>query len=168
MADFAPAYKKTMDIEKFILTNTPGDAGGQTYSGISRRANPQWEGWKNIDRGQPVPESMVSTFYKAVYWDAVNGDLIMSPVIADSLFDFSVNAGVPTAKYLAQQAVKTKSDGVFGPLTMAALNSIDAEIFSLRFSLLKVKRYRDIVESNPSQLKFLKGWINRVLSGINI
>jgi lysozyme family protein len=168
MADFVSAYKKTMDIEKFILTNTPGDAGGQTYAGISRRANPQWEGWKFIDRECPVPEGMVSTFYKSVYWDAVNGDLIISPVIADSLFDFSVNAGVPTAKHLAQQAVKAKTDGIFGPLTMAALNSVDAEVFSLRFSLLKIKRYRDIVESDHTQLKFLEGWISRTLTQSNI
>ena len=99
MTDFTAAYKKTLGAEGwFKLTNIPGDAGGQTYAGISRRANPSWEGWKNIDRGQSVPESMVSTFYKATYWDAVFGDDIADQHSAESLYDFAVNGGGSTAR----------------------------------------------------------------------
>lgn len=73
---------------------------------------------------------------------------------------------VITAIKLAQSAVQVTPDGVFGPVTLAAINSIDSDKFILNFALLKVARYRDIVLKNPDDSKFLLGWINRSLNGI--
>ena len=164
MTDFTAAYKKTLGAEGwFKLTNIPGDAGGQTYAGISRRANPSWEGWKNIDRGQSVPESMVSTFYKATYWDAVFGDDIADQHSAESLYDFAVNGGGSTARVLAQKSAGVNDDGIFGPVTIAAINSMDPKLFTARFALYKIDKYRKIVQRSPEQVKFLLGWINRTI-----
>ncbi len=48
MAKFIDAYKKVLNNEG-IYSNDPDDAGGETYKGISRKANPNWDGWISID-----------------------------------------------------------------------------------------------------------------------
>lgn len=48
MADFKTAYKKIEAAEGGYCFD-PDDAGGETYKGISRRANPNWNGWISID-----------------------------------------------------------------------------------------------------------------------
>ena len=48
MADFHKALKRTAKYEGGYV-NDPADAGGETYKGISRRANPKWDGWQLID-----------------------------------------------------------------------------------------------------------------------
>ena len=165
MAEYLPAYQKTIvGIEKLKLTNTPGDLGGQTYAGISRKNNPEWEGWDLIDRGLTPPEKLVQVFYKSFFWDMLQCDKIIDQDTAENLFDFAVNGGVPTAKHLAQHAAKVTPDGVFGPQTLGAINSMDQELFQLRFDIYKIDRYRDIVTANPVQVKFLLGWINRTLN----
>ena len=47
MADFRLAYKKIEAAEGGYV-NDPDDKGGETYKGISRKANPDWNGWINI------------------------------------------------------------------------------------------------------------------------
>ena len=50
MAVFEIAFKRT---EKFeganVWSRIDGDSGKETWSGISRAANPRWEGWKLLD-----------------------------------------------------------------------------------------------------------------------
>ncbi|MEG1860854.1 MAG: glycosyl hydrolase 108 family protein [Bacteroidaceae bacterium] len=51
MAIFKIAFKRTEAFEgENIWTNIDGDSGAETWSGISRRYNPKWEGWKILDR----------------------------------------------------------------------------------------------------------------------
>ena len=49
MADFRLAYKKIEAAEGGYV-NDPDDKGGETYKGISRKANPDWDGWISIDQ----------------------------------------------------------------------------------------------------------------------
>ena len=165
MADFLPAYQKTIVAEGGLkLTNISGDAGGQTYAGISRHANPQWEGWELVDKGITPPERLVQVFYKSFYWDCIMGDKLDNQDTAENLFDFAVNGGVDTAKHLAQHAAKVTPDRIFGSKTIIAINSMDQELFQLRFDIYKIDRYRDIVTAKPVNAKFLLGWINRTLN----
>ncbi|MFV0511571.1 MAG: glycosyl hydrolase 108 family protein, partial [Shewanella algae] len=49
---FPEAYAKTMGVEGLgVRTNTPGDYGGDTFSGISRTYWPEWPGWEYLDQG---------------------------------------------------------------------------------------------------------------------
>ena len=166
MADFAPAYEAMIRNEGgYVLHDVPGDRGGQTYAGIARNMNPRWPGWALIDRGQDVPAQLVREFYKASYWDPIQGDRITSQVIAQTIFDFHVNAGA-VARKLAQLVVGTTPDGAIGNKTLAALNAYDEDRFVMAYALAKIARYRDIVSRDRSQLKFLLGWINRTLQGV--
>ena len=44
MANFEEAYYKTMGHEGGY-TDDPSDVGGETYKGIARTYNPDWDGW---------------------------------------------------------------------------------------------------------------------------
>lgn len=165
MADFAQAFEKMMRNEGgYILHQVPGDTGGMTYAGIARNKNPQWSGWAAIDSGQMPDASVVRAFYKPLYWDAVRGDELPQNV-AESIFDFGVNAGTSVAKKLAQIVVNQAPDGVFGDKTMAALSAA-GDNFGAMYALAKIKRYLEICNRDPVQTKFLRGWLNRTFKGL--
>lgn len=167
MADFERAYEKTLAKEGgYVLHTVANDRGGQTYAGISRRAHPHWPGWIIIDRGQEPDADLVRHFYKLNYWQRIRGDDIARQEIADSFFDFAVNAGVKVATKMVQIIAGVTTDGKVGEKTLAALNSLQVEYFRASFALAKIARYRDIVAKDRTQLKFLLGWINRALEGI--
>jgi len=164
MADFLPAFEKMIISEGgYRLTDIPGDGGQQTYAGISRKHHPDWQGWKSVDIGQIPSSDLVRGFYRQNFWEAVRGDSIMRQDIAESLFSFAVNAGQGTAIKLAQIVVGVTPDGAIGPKTLMAINGIDTDYFRAAFALAKITRYRDIVQRDRSQIKFLLGWINRTL-----
>lgn len=166
MAEFSPAYEQMIVSEGgYVLHEVAGDRGGMTYAGIARKMNPQWQGWALIDAKQDVPTQMVREFYKANYWNPIKGDQITSQVIAQTIFDFHVNAG-GVARKLAQLVVGTTPDGIFGERTLAALNAYDPDKFAMAYALAKIARYRDIVQRDRSQGKFLLGWVSRTLQGI--
>ena len=167
MADFAPAFEKTLIAEGgYQLTNIANDNGGQTYAGIARKMNPQWAGWSYIDEGGTPPADMVRVFYKQNYWEPLGLTAIESQAVAAAIYDFAVNAGTGTAAKLAQIVAGTTPDGRIGPASTAAINAIRPELFMAHYALAKIARYRDIVRRDKTQIKFLMGWINRTLDGV--
>ena len=164
MADFLPAFENVVLNEGgYKLTDIKQDRGGQTYAGIARKPNPHWPGWSYIDRGQVPPVSLVRAFYKDEFWDRLRCDEIENEAIAQSLFDFGVNAGWKVSAKLAQVVLGLTPDGVIGPKSIAEINRADPRLFKLAFSLAKLARYRDIVTDDRTQGKFLLGWNNRLL-----
>ena len=164
MADFLQAYDRMIVNEGgYRMTVTPGDRGGTTYAGISRRNWPGWPGWESIDRGEPPHAALVRQFYRDHFWDACRLDEVLDQSVARTIFDFAVNAGVQTAGKLAQLVVGATPDGRIGPVTLTAINAADPGLFAARYALAKLARYRDIVARDRTQAKFLLGWINRLL-----
>ena len=166
MADFRPAFERMIrDEGGFVLHNVPGDRGGQTYAGIARNMHPKWPGWTVIDSGGTPAAQLVHDFYRILFWDDIKGDQIVNQTVASDIFNFYVNTGRP-AKVLAQVVVNMTPDGAFGPQTIAAINAAEPEKFVLAYALAKITRYRDIVQRDRTQIKFLMGWINRTLNGL--
>jgi lysozyme family protein len=166
MAEFLPAFEKMLlDEGGYTLHTVQGDSGGQTYAGIARNAHPGWSGWAIIDEGSTPPADQVRAFYKAKFWEPMQGDGINSQRIAESVFSFYVNAGTPAIK-LAQIVIGVTPDGVIGPRTLAVLNEADEDKFVMAYALAKIARYRDIVTRDRTQMKFMLGWINRTLKGL--
>ena len=167
MADFAPAYQKMiLDEGGYVLHKVKDDNGGLTYAGISRRANPGWVGWHAIDRGDEPPAQMVYDFYQSRYWDSLRLGEVASQRIAETIFNFGVNAGTKVAARLAQLVVAATPDGVVGSRTLAALNMTDEGSFEMAYALAKLKRYAEICNRDRKQSKFLLGWLNRTLKGL--
>jgi len=141
------------------LTVVPGDRGGQTYAGIARKPNPQWEGWKDIDQGLTPKLSVVKSFYKSEFWDKIKGDEL--PNGLDYLiYDFAVNAGVKRSVKTLQSCLGLTEDGVIGNKTLTAANN-EANVME-KFNSKKGEFYLNIVANDPTQSKFIKGWLNRV------
>jgi lysozyme family protein len=163
---FEDAFQATMRREGgFVLHTVPGDRGGQTYAGIARNFHPQWHGWPFVDRGETPPTILVRSFYKTEFWDRMRCDELQ-PKIAAHLFDFGVNAGIRTAVRLAQVVSGATPDGIIGPRTIAALNSMPEREFETAYTIAKISRYAEIVNRDRAQSKFLLGWINRSLGAL--
>lgn len=153
----------------YRLTNVTNDRGGQTYAGIARNFHPHWRGWRYIDANDIqnlALSELVREFYKQEFWDKVSGDALERSAIAESIFDFAVNAGVSAAVKLAQIVVGAAPDGRIGPVTIAKLNAMDETVFVLKYALAKVTRYAEICNKDRTQSKFLLGWINRTVKGL--
>ena len=162
MSHFLPAFDRTMLLEGGLqLTEIADDNGGQTYAGLSRRANPLWDGWRFIDRGEVPPIELVRNAYRVGYWNPIWGDEISDQATAESIYDFAVNAGPKVAIRCAQAVLGVKTDGVMGNVTMAALN--ECEEFHMAYTVAKINHYAGIVNKNRSQGRFLLGWVNRAL-----
>lgn len=170
MANFKSAFEKTIKNEGgYVLTKIKFDRGGLTFAGITRRYHPDWPGWTYIDDGKrddPALKKLARDFYKAEFWSRINGEVIQDQGMAESIYDFGVNAHPVTSIKLAQRVVGVSQDGIVGPVTSSALNTMDPKIFHLKFALAKIARYARICSRDRSQKKFLHGWINRTLEVI--
>ena len=170
MALFEPAYEEMIRNEGgYVLHTVAGDRGGTTYAGVARRYHPHWSGWQYIDADDlhnPALVDCVKAFYRDEFWSRLRGDDIEDQRVAETLFDFAVNAGTGTAIKLAQNILDTSADGILGPVTIGKLNSFPAQDLLYRYAMAKVARYAEIVNRDSSQSKFLLGWINRTLKGV--
>jgi len=170
MANYRPAFDRMIQNEGgYKLHDVPGDRGGQTYAGIARNFHAQWPGWRFIDNGQRDAvelSQLVEQFYREQFWLPIHGEEITGQGVAETLFDFAVNAGTRTAIKLAQIVINTTPDGAIGSETLGLLNSISDEDFKVRYVLAKIARYAEIVSRDRDQGKFLLGWINRTLKGV--
>lgn len=108
-------------------------------------------------------QQRVKNFYELNFWDKVNGDKITNQTIAESIFDFAVNAGVSTSASLAQMVIGQKTDGVLGENSITDLNSFEEEHFLASFTLAKIARYIHIVKKRPESRKYFFGWVCRAI-----
>lgn len=135
MANFEIAYKRTSKFEGGYV-HDPDDNGGETYAGISRKANPTWSGWKTIDaakkksgfpknlKNDATLQQQVRTLYRTNYWNPIWGDKITKQEVANEIYDFGVNAGVATSIKLQQRQFKMRETGKMDDELLKKLNSI--------------------------------------------
>jgi len=149
--------------------NDPKDRGGETYAGVSRKHNPTWAGWAIVDKHKPLNtgdkindhtlEQAILELYRKNYWNAIAGDAIKSQAVANMLFDWQVNSGDIASKTV-QRLVSANPDGVIGDKTVAAINNT-ANLLTL-LKQARIDFYKNIAAKDPTQVKFLKGWLARV------
>ena len=142
--------------------NDPADRGGETNLGVTIGAWGAYLG-RAIQPGEmkALTVDTVKPFYKSMYWDKVKGDDL--PVGVDyAVFDFAVNAGVGRAAKFLQRAVGAVDDAVIGPGTLALVAKTTPGKLLENFAKQKEAFYNTLAEKNPTQQKFLKGWLARV------
>lgn len=158
-------WKLTPDVEAGLIstpeqrkacgyTNDPDDHGGETKFGVAKSANTDlnittldWEAAKRV-------------YYKR-YW--LQGDCQEMPARLAALhFDGCVNHGVGREAKFLQKAVGAVADGDIGPATLALVNSQDEITLCNKVCAQREAFYRSIVANNPSQAKYLNGWLRRV------
>lgn len=175
MANFTISLHKTLLHEGGYI-NDPDDRGGETYKGISRNAHKNWKGWKILDSykyKKEFPKILdtdielhreIERFYLINYWNPLKADLINHQYVANSIFDFGVNAGIKTSVKLAQSIIEVETDGIIGTLTLGKLNAQDSNNFLTAFTVKKIAYYISIIKNRPANKKFLYGWIIRSLT----
>ena len=160
-------------------SNDPNDRGGETNLGITQstldRARLEINGLPSSVRN--LTRAQAEEIYRVMYWEESKADMMPYP-LCTLHFDASVNHGVGGAGKLLQKTINNYAakagldarvdvDGAIGPKTLAALCqcldlkgnvSLICEIYCNE----REKYYKSIVESNPSQGVFLKGWLNRL------
>lgn len=148
------------------FANNPSDHGGATNKGVTLTTFKRWR----KQQGKPEPtvadlksitDSEVRQIMKAYYWDTWKADEIKSQSIANLLVDWVWGSGYYGIKY-PQQLLGVKDDGIVGPQTLQALNAQDPEKFFAKLKQRREKHFRNIVANDPSQQKFLAGWLRRL------
>ena len=174
MADFNNAFQLMIAHEGGYV-NDPDDPGGETYKGVARKIYSKWDGWSKIDllkkqAGFPANldkdaelQQDIAHFYQITFWDKMKGDQLTNQDVANSIFDFGVNAGMGTSISLAQLVVGADSDGVIGTNSIESINNFNPEHFKAAFTVAKIARYVNIVKKRPTSRKYLYGWVLRAL-----
>ncbi|SRR5258708_29561702 len=139
------------------FVNNPLDRGGPTAFGIAKVSNP--DAWKN---GPPTADE-ARAIYRKKYVEGPKFDQIQDPQLQAQLVDFGVNSGPAVAIQKLQQIVGVQVDGVLGPATLTAVSQLHPEDVSNHLVALRVKMIGQIVSKNPTQLRFLNGWLDRAL-----
>jgi len=139
--------------KKVGYVNIKEDTGGLTKYGVAKNANPEVD-VQNLDLAGAME------IYERKYWIAAKCDQLQSPV-SIMHFDCAVNMGVGRAAKFLQAAAGVTVDGAIGAKTIAAVDCTDPKVIIERYAAAREARYNAIVAANPSQAKFLKGWLRR-------
>lgn len=137
--------------------NDPIDKGGETRYGISKRS------WPEVDVANLTIFGAID-IYRKFYIAPLRIAEIDSIRVGWKIFDVGVNAGLVRAAKLTQEALGLPSseiDGVIGSRTIRAINATEEAAFFMRFIPLLERFYEGIVERDPSQRRFLNGWLSR-------
>jgi lysozyme family protein len=183
---FDEAYKFTKKFEGGYAFD-PNDKGGETYKGIARKYNKNWKGWDLIDKlKENFPKNisiskkatiineafqedkdmleLVKDFYQNDQWPLANP--LLPDKIRIKVFDTGVNMGFSRANKLLQKSLndfgaQLTIDGKIGTKSLTAVNNYDIIKILNRYSVHQAEQYRAIAASDPTQEKFLSGWLRR-------
>lgn len=143
--------------------NHPKDRGKETYAGITRRYNPEWEGWMIIDsiknqcgsisrftRIEQV-EPLVEQYYRHI-WDNEQSLHRVSDInLAYYLFDMRIH-------HNSFDRLLSKTLNQIG---YDSIGSGDDITLLIELRNTRIKLFQSIVTKDPSQKVFLKGWLKR-------
>ncbi|MDM1045862.1 peptidoglycan domain protein [Myroides sp. 1354] len=141
--------------------NDPLDKGGCTNMGVTldtykRLVNPSATCKDIATMNAKDFEKVLKTF-----WNRWSADEIKNQSVANILVDWVWGSGVWGIR-IPQRILGVKEDGIVGPKTIAALNAANQEELFKKIFDARVKFLNDIVKNNPSQQRFIKGWLNRL------
>ena len=141
----------------------PVDRGGPTHYGITQRTLRAW-------RGHPVTAADVHrltrdearAIYQRRYVDAP-GFATLPDRLRAQVIDNAVTSGPRQAIRDLQRAIGgIRVDGKLGPKTCAALTRRGVAVVHAQLIQVRAARIGRIVQRDPSQARFLNGWLTRI------
>lgn len=158
------------------FVDDPDDRGGATRFGITIAVARAW-GYRG--EMKDLPRQMAFDIYLSRYVQTPQYDKVieLSPKLGEELVDTGVNMGPAVATMFLQRWLNALSgsklfvDGRLGPMSIGVLQKYiksrragESELILFRaLNSLQAVRYLELAEKNPSQGKFLNGWLlNRV------
>jgi lysozyme family protein len=151
------------------FVNDPLDRGGATNKGVtiacfkSMGFDNDGDGDIDIDDLRRLSDDQAFAIMKKLYWNRWHADEIENQSIAEILVDFVWGSG-KWGIVVPQGALGLVADGVVGPKTLAVVNGRNQEEI---FNTIKASRLifiENIIKNNPSQVRFERGWKNRINS----
>lgn len=130
------------------------DSGGETKFGISARSYP-------AEDIKAMTLERAKAIYLRDFWGPAGCDAVPDPIKFD-LFDMAVNSGVQAAIKTLQRSIGAVPDGIIGPDTLQAINSIPAHRLVARFNGERL----DFLTSLPQWIAYGKGWARRIASNL--
>ncbi len=146
------------------------DKGGATNWGVSlrflRSINKDIDGDGDVDfmdikklTKENAMEIYYNNFWKNLYEK-------LPEKLAIKLFDTGINAGTTRSNILLQRALRSlgsniKEDGAIGQLTMNELVKYNEKQLLISYCKVQKDFYDSIIQKDPTQEKFRKGWHNR-------
>jgi len=142
-----------------VFSDELSDLGGKTKYGISAKAYPDID-IVNLRKSQALK------IYYDDYWMMLRCNDVTES-LATVLFDTGINCGVGSSAKWLQRACNKKGsqlvvDGIIGLQSLLAISMHDQQSLISGIIGYRLKRYSALVKKNPSQNKFLRGWVNRV------
>jgi hypothetical protein len=146
---FEKAYSFVRRWEGGYVHN-PNDRGGPTNMGITQGTYDAWRREKGLppqDVRALTPEE-ARAIYLERYWVSSGAATIPSPALAMIHFDTAVNMGMGRAREFLRRA---QEGGRSSPRELAEA-----------YLDLRLNYYLDLCQNDPTQLEFLRGWLNRL------
>lgn len=153
--NFDQAFLELMKHEGGLVDH-PNDPGGLTRYGISQRSYP------TLDVRNLTLEH-AARIYRHDYWGPAGCDSVPDALRMD-LFDMAVNSGVKAAVRCLQRAAGETADGVLGPKTLQAIQSIPSTRLIARFNAERL----EFMTSLPTWATFGKGWARRIAANLRL
>lgn len=151
--NFEAAFERLIGHEGGYVDH-PADPGKATNFGISQRAYPGEDiAGMTLDRARFL--------YRRDYWGPAGCDVAPQGVRFD-LFDMAVNSGVRAAVLNLQRTVGAVEDGILGPRTLQAVNSMPAPRLVARFNGHRLV----MLASLSTWPAFGRGWARRIAANL--
>lgn len=168
MADIKPLIQFISRWEGGFV-NDPDDKGGPTNMGVTLKTWKKTGYDKNndgvIDEADLqgiTHQEMVGIVLRPHFWDRWKADYINNQSIANLVVDWMWHSGNRTIP-IVQRILNVKPDGIVGKQTLNAINQYPDQ--KELFEMIKMNRINDIhriCQITPSNMKFKRGWMNRV------
>jgi lysozyme family protein len=137
--------------------------GGLTNHGVTQSAYNAFRGDNHLPLAsvETIDDAELTAFYLLRYWVPAGCDKLTAH-LAQAHFDTAVNMGVEGAIRMLQHVVGVAADGVFGPITLAAIEQHIERDTIARYLDLRVAHYRKLALCGEDQARCLAGWLQRV------
>lgn len=148
------------------FVNDPDDAGGATNKGVTFETYRAYRRSNGISK--PTLEDLATmsdedwdAIFKTMYWDRWRADGICSQSVANILVDWVWASGMYGIRR-PQEIIGVVADGVVGLKTLKAVNAENPEVLFKTIRQERLDFVDEICRNRPANLKFKKGWINRI------
>lgn len=166
--DFASALERVLNYEGGF-TDDPDDPGGATNLGIVQTEYDRYRSRKGLSKQsvRHITREEAAEIYEKEYWVASRAAYLNDP-LAYVVFDTAVNFGVGRSNDFLNQAFGYPSSTVWNDKVSGRIHNVDQARIALAMIGMRMEYRGRRVLQNATQVKFLKGWLNRDRDLLNV